>query len=105
MEKFNIWLEHKDPIKVPDSIPVQDKEKNAEGGFDPESKKEVKIYKHADLITLPVGVEGTNCGNCEYIKNMKKGVGFCTHKEIQQHVTARQCCKYWDHGKVKRSWT
>lgn len=63
------------------------------------NKEEMKRAKHADLIPLPKGVIGTNCGNCKYFKK-----DFCNHHEVKLRVDERQCCKYWDHDAVKRPW-
>jgi hypothetical protein len=104
MGKFNEWLGKKQPEKEYEwgygkDIP----EKNAEGGFDPQTQQQLKVFKKVDLITLPV--EGTNCGNCMFIKNVdKNGVGFCTHKDVQEWVTKKMCCALWSHPQVKRQW-
>jgi hypothetical protein len=43
------------------------------------------------------------CGNGEYIKDVKEGVGYCNHPDLKCFVSDRMCCKYWDHKKVKRN--
>lgn len=68
-----------------------------------DKKDEQKRAEHADLITLPPSVKGTNCSNCKFVKKTKDGA-FCEHKEVQLPVTPRMCCKYWDHPDVKRPW-
>ena len=65
------------------------------------AKKKLAAAKHADLITLPESVQGTNCGNCEYFVKKTK---FCKHEEVQQTVSDKMCCKYWDHPDAKRAW-
>jgi hypothetical protein len=82
----------------------RDEKKNSYGGLSPHNAEEKKIHKHADLITLPPEVKGTNCGNCKFVKDMKKGVGYCTHHDLECYVTDRMCCSYWNHEKVKRMW-
>lgn len=74
-------------------------------------KQELERAKHSDLIVLPDNIEGTNCGNCKFLskqdrknKEPKKGKFYCAHEDIQQYVTARHCCAYWDHEDVKREW-
>jgi hypothetical protein len=71
--------------------------KNSDGGLDPLTDKQKKIWKKADLITLPAEIKGTNCGNCSFYKD-----GFCEHKAIKDKVTPRMCCAYWDNLKVVR---
>lgn len=76
--------------------------KNEQGGFDP-SPGQIAKFKKVDLITLPV--EGTNCGNCMFMKpSSQDGVGFCTHKDIQEWVTKKMCCALWNNADVKRKW-
>lgn len=82
----------------------RDEKKNSLGGLDPHNEKEKKIHKHADLITLPKEIQGTNCGNCQYIKDVKEGVGYCNHPDLKCFVSDRMCCKYWSHHDVKRLW-
>lgn len=67
------------------------------------SKSEQNRAKHADLITLPKDVPGTNCSNCRFVKKSKDGA-FCEHEKVQLPVTPRMCCKYWDNKGVKRPW-
>ena len=43
-----------------------------------------------DLIVLPDGIAGTNCGNCASMNN-----GFCEHPEVKMDVGERWCCIYW----------
>lgn len=88
MGKFTEWVNQKEkpPIKKDGSVEVDQ-----------------KIAKKVDLIVLPHGVEGTNCGNCMAYKG-SKGEGFCTHPSIKQWVTPRMCCAQWDRRDVKRSW-
>lgn len=54
----------------------------------------------ADLITLPKGVEGTNCGNCKYFAK-----GMCRHPQVGMPVNDRMCCVFWDADGVYRPWT
>ena len=53
--------------------------------------------KAADLIVLPPDVQGTNCGNCEYMDG-----GECKHPKVQQPVEPRWCCIYWDASGTQR---
>lgn len=77
--------------------------KNAEGGYDPDSKRRKRIYKRVDLITLPDDVEGTNCGNCKHATTTSEGSGlFCLNDEIKDYVTERMCCSLWDNSGVER---
>jgi hypothetical protein len=56
--------------------------------------------RSVDFVTLPRGVEGTNCGNCSF---QHKGV--CVHPEIRgQPVTDRNCCSCWDAAGTLRRW-
>lgn len=92
MKSYNEWLvEHGDHSKI---------KKDAQGGIVPQ---DMKAAKKVDLITLPPGIEGTHCLNCEYVKK-DEDLHFCDHPEIQQYVNKRNCCAYWDHHDVKRLW-
>lgn len=68
----------------------------------PESS-ELERAEHSDLITLPDGVEGTNCGNCRFV-DKTQDPPYCLHEEVEQSVTPRMCCKYWDSEGAKRAW-
>jgi hypothetical protein len=58
------------------------------------------VEKAADVVVLPKGVEGTNCGNCEYFDD-----GTCQHPKMEKaKVTNRMCCIYWDNPGAKRPW-
>ena len=46
--------------------------------------------EHAVMIELPANIQGTNCGNCQYLSN-----GYCNHHEIEQEVKTNWCCNYW----------
>jgi hypothetical protein len=65
-----------------------------QGGVIPTSQERAK---EADFITLPEGIEGTNCGNCLFVRRVKeKGDFHCVHPEIRMPVNNRNCCKFWD---------
>lgn len=66
----------------------------------------VSRAKASDLIILPENVQGTNCSNCKFveIKDAEKGLGYCNNKNVDQDVTARMCCIYWDAHGTKRVW-
>lgn len=57
-----------------------------------------------DLITLPEGVEGTNCSNCRWVTQDDNGGHRCTQPMVKMAVTARNCCAMWDAEGVIRSW-
>ncbi len=99
MISFNEWQNSQLEAGFGKKVPEK---KNDQGGFDP-APDQVKKFKKIDLITLPV--EGTNCGNCLFMKSSaQKGVGFCTHKDVQEWVTSHMCCVFWDNSKVERKW-
>lgn len=78
-----------------------------EEGIPPHDREEHKKYAHADLITLPPDVEGTNCGNCRFAQESEKvnSGHVCTHPDLTNiEINPRMCCKYWDHAAVKRTW-
>jgi hypothetical protein len=105
MIDYRTWQEHADANpKMPKHLPKKPLETNNQGGFDAQNKEQTKRHKHADLITLPENVKGTNCGNCSFMILQGEKVGFCKHPEIQDWVTTRMCCAYWTHEGVKRSW-
>lgn len=73
---------------------------NERGGYD-YSGKALDTARNVDLITLPPGVQGTNCaaGNCMYRKE-----GLCIHPKINLPVTDRMSCAWWDNTEVNREW-
>jgi len=53
--------------------------------------------KEADLITLPEGIRGTNCGNCLFVRAIEgRRQKHCIHPEVDMPVNDRNCCKFWD---------
>jgi hypothetical protein len=93
MKDFHQWLTECDSDQP---------NKDDQGGIVPTN---IAKAQKADLITLPLLVEGTNCGNCRFFK-MEKGKDYadCIHPKVEQHVNKRMCCKYWDNKDVKRPW-
>lgn len=77
--------------------------RNKSGGIDPEEKHLIERAKHADLVTLPKDVKGTNCYNCMYVRDKRDDCGFCTHPKIKMLVDERMCCAFWDNKGVHRS--
>lgn len=72
---------------------------NSLGGYDPATAEAIDTFRQADLITLPRGIAGTNCGNCGFFRD-----GFCAHRLIRKPVTVRMCCSYWSRPDVERVW-
>lgn len=79
---------------------------NPAGGVDPRAPEEMAAAQAADLVTLPEGVEGANCGNCKFARMLdeKLGTGFCTHPELKQDMTNRMVCGRWDGPGTYRAW-
>jgi|SRR5581483_4433938 len=96
--QFTEWITEKESFEkgFGKKIPT----KNEQGGFDP-TKDQIAKFKKIDLITLPVA--GTNCGNCMFMKPVDD-VGFCTHKDVQEYITNKMCCVFWNNTGVKRKW-
>ncbi len=69
--------------------PVDKSELNENGGLLPPNKAYVDMAKHVDLISLPG-------------KATVKEKAFCDHEEIQDFVTERMCCAYWDNKDAER---
>lgn len=69
--------------------PVDKSELNEYGGLKAPNQAYIDMSKHADLITLPG-------------KMIVKVKAYCNHEEIQDFVTERMCCAYWDGEGVKR---
>ena len=78
-----IWLK-KDSKK-----PVDKSELNSNGGLKPTSEAYVDMAKHVDLVSLPG-------------KATVKTKAFCDHEDVQDFVTERMCCAYWDNEDAKR---
>lgn len=62
------------------------------------------VARKFDLITLPKGVQGTNCGNCSFVRKDKEG-HFCDNKRMNKvRVNDRMCCSLWDSSGTLRDW-
>lgn len=96
MKSYKDWRECKEGEKHSD----ENLRKDHHGGILP---TDMAKAKKVDLITYPPGIEGGNCGNCEYFV-LDGDHGWCEHKEVQMHVTKRQCCIYWDRDDIQRPW-
>lgn len=68
---------------------VEPEELNAQGGLKITDSKDLKNAKTSDLVTLPG-------------KGEVKTAFFCAHKKVDQWVTDRMCCIYWDAPGVLR---
>jgi len=76
---------------------------NVQGGVDPVDQGALARAARTDLVTLPLDVEGTNCGNCRFVTGGNP-IAFCLHPSVWQAVTARMCCALWDATGTRRSW-
>lgn len=65
-------------------------ELNKLGGILARTEDELARAKNVDLITMPKDIDGTNCGNCKFIKQH-----HCSHPRVNQKVNNRQCCVLW----------
>lgn len=59
-------------------------------GINAQTKDELERAKDVDLITFPLKIDGTNCGNCQFIKK-----GYCENERVDQRVNNRMCCVLW----------
>jgi len=80
---------------------------NAAGGTVPTNEEEALRAEDSDLITLPVSIVGTNCANCKFIGEVQSRAGnvkaaFCNHPQVEQMVTNRMCCIFWDTPGTRR---
>ena len=78
-----IWL------KKGSEKPVDKSELNSNGGLKPTSEAYIDMAKHVDLVSLPG-------------KATVKTKAFCDHEDVQDFVTERMCCAYWDNEDAKR---
>jgi hypothetical protein len=69
--------------------PVDKFELNENGGLKAPNEAYITMSKHVDLVTL--------AGKASVDKK-----ALCGHEEIQDFVTERMCCAYWDGKGVKR---
>lgn len=78
----------------------------AQGGNVSPLQSQADRAKAADLVILPENVQGTNCSNCQFVQliDEKEGKGYCKHPKVDQPVTARMCCIYWDAPGTRRIW-
>jgi hypothetical protein len=82
------------------SLELAKSEKDANGGLVPEDTERARSV---DLISLPIDVKGTNCGNCKFVFKGKEG-GYCTNNKVNMPVNDRMCCALWDNEGVRRAW-
>ncbi len=57
---------------------------------------ELNRARRVDLVVLPSGVYGTNCGNCKYGDRTAGNVIRCEHPDVKLPVNDRMCCGVWD---------
>lgn len=64
----------------------------------------LEAAKKHDFLTLPDGVDGTNCGTCSFAK--EKGDGHvCTFEGLKGlPITPRNCCAKWTADGCYRAW-
>ncbi len=43
------------------------------------------------------------CDNCKFYKEMKEGIGYCAHREVDMVVGAVWWCKLWEADKETES--
>jgi len=79
-------------------------QKNNNGGLEDLDKDALSRAKHADLITFTQDIPGTNCFNCQWIRDKSQEAGYCSNKEIRQYVNGRMCCNYWNKPGTLRAW-
>ncbi len=73
-------------------------ELNKLGGVLARTNEELSRAKDVDLITMPKDIDGTNCGNCKFMRK-----GSCAHPRVNQKVNNRQCCVLWSrHGEYRQ---
>ena len=72
------------------STSVEKEELNAQGGLKITNAGDLKKAKEADLVTLP------GKGKMPTVKV------WCKHKDVDQWVTPRMCCAFWDAPGVLR---
>lgn len=76
------------------------------GGIIPDTKAKMQRAKAVDLVTFPLSVNASNCGNCasfHKIKDLKAGYGYCSHPEVDQYVAVVQCCNEWNKPGIFRA--
>ena len=73
------------------------------GGVIPDNIDEQKRAQQVDLITLPRGLEGTSCGNCEFFNIISYKVGHCGNPSVNQKVSQNECCNQWKHKGMIRN--
>ena len=75
-----------------------------------ENGPSTEALKAADFVHFPKGIDGTNCGNCQYQKNavcQYHGPSRRDGKVIDLRglkVTPKDCCGEWDAHGVTRPW-
>lgn len=70
---------------------VKDAKLDEQGGTIPPDDKKKELAKKADLITMP--------GKAE-----PKAIKWCKHKEVDQPISDRMCCAFWNNPGAHRSY-
>lgn len=78
--------------------------KNKFGGVDPDTPEAAARAKAVDLITMPIDIKGTNCGNCMFFSKQGSSGALCQHPEVRQPVNERMCCNRWNAKGTHRPW-
>ncbi len=55
-----------------------------------------ELKKRAKEVDLwDKSTDETQCDNCRYYREMKEGIGYCAHKEVDMVVGAPWWCKLY----------
>ena len=59
-----------------------------------ESVEELKArVESADL--WPESTNDDHCDNCRYYSELREGIGYCAHREVEMVVGGPWWCKFW----------
>jgi hypothetical protein len=77
-------------------------ETDKNGGYLFESPEALMRAKSQDIISLPLKVEGINCGNCKH----SSSEGWCKQPGVNQPIEKRDSCNFWEHpGMMRAKWS
>jgi hypothetical protein len=48
-----------------------------------------------DVDLWPESTNEDQCDNCRYYQELREGIGYCGHREVDMDVGAQWWCKIW----------
>ena len=60
----------------------------------PQNIEELKA-RAAEADLWPESTNDDRCGNCRYYSELKEGIGYCAHRQVDMVVGDPWWCQFW----------